>query len=123
MVLSLCIPYYNVVLAVFYCFSVKKGLLTKNFGVLLGSYVLFSYFCKRIANQRPIRKDSFIYRVFDLYYDGFKNMKLGRTLWAIILIKLFIIFAVLKVFFFPNFLKEHANGDEAGYVATQILNQ
>ncbi|MBQ3753862.1 MAG: DUF4492 domain-containing protein, partial [Prevotella sp.] len=48
-----------------------------------------------------MRKDSFIYRVFDLYYDGFKNMKLGRTLWAIILIKLFIIFAVLKVFFFP----------------------
>ena len=70
-----------------------------------------------------MRKDSFIYRVFDLYYDGFKNMKLGRTLWAIILIKLFIIFAVLKVFFFPNFLKEHANGDEAGYVATQVLNQ
>ena len=72
---------------------------------------------------QPMKKDSFAYRVFDLYYDGFKNMKLGRTLWAIILIKLFIIFAVLKVFFFPNFLKEHANGDEAGYVATQILNQ
>ena len=70
-----------------------------------------------------MKKDSFAYRVFDLYYDGFKNMKLGRTLWAIILIKLFIIVAVLKVFFFPNFLKEHANGDEAGYVATQILNQ
>ena len=70
-----------------------------------------------------MRKDSFLYRVFDLYDDGFKNMKLGSTLWAIILIKLFIIFAVLKVFFFPNFLKEHANGDEAGYVATQILNQ
>lgn len=70
-----------------------------------------------------MRKDSFLYRVFDLYYDGFKNMKLGRTLWAIILIKLFVIFVVLKLFFFPNFLKEHANGDEAGYVATQILNQ
>jgi hypothetical protein len=50
-------------------------------------------------------------------------MRLGRTLWAIILIKLFIIFAVLKVFFFPDFLKEHAEGDKAGYVATQILNQ
>ena len=70
-----------------------------------------------------MRKDSFLYRVFDLYYDGFRNMRLGRTLWAIILIKLFVIFVVLKVFFFPNFLKEHANGDEAGYVATQILNQ
>ena len=70
-----------------------------------------------------MRKDSFIYRVFDLYYDGFKNMKLGRTLWAIILIKLFIIFAVLKVFFFPNFLKEHAQGDESGYVATELLDR
>ena len=70
-----------------------------------------------------MKKDSLLYRVFDLYYDGFRNMKLGRTLWAIIIVKLIIIFAVLKVFFFPNFLKEHANGDEAGYVATQILNQ
>ena len=69
-----------------------------------------------------MKKDSFAYRVFDLYYDGFRNMRLGRTLWAVILIKLFIIFAVLKVFFFPNFLKENAKGDEAGYVATQILN-
>ena len=69
-----------------------------------------------------MKKDSLAYRVFDLYYDGFRNMRLGRTLWAIILIKLFIIFAILKVFFFPNFLKEHAGGDEAGYVATQILN-
>ena len=43
-----------------------------------------------------MRKDSFIYRVFDLYYDGFRHMKLGRTLWAIILIKLFIIFVILK---------------------------
>ncbi|MBQ8711982.1 MAG: DUF4492 domain-containing protein [Prevotella sp.] len=70
-----------------------------------------------------MNKDSFLYKVYDLYYDGFKNMTLGRTLWAIILIKLFIMFAILKVFFFPNFLKEHAQGDEAGYVATQILNQ
>ena len=70
-----------------------------------------------------MKKDSLLYRVFDLYYDGFRNMKLGRALWAIIIVKLIIIFAVLKVFFFPNFLKEHAQGDEAGYVATQILNQ
>ena len=36
-------------------------------------------------------KQGFFYRVFDLYYDGFRNMKLGRTLWAIILIKLVVI--------------------------------
>ena len=71
-----------------------------------------------------MRKRNFLYRVFDLYYDGFRQMRLGRTLWAIILIKLFIIFVILKLFFFPNFIKEHAEkGQEADFVATQILKQ
>ena len=68
-----------------------------------------------------MQKSSFLHRVFDLYYDGFRSMRLGRTLWAIILIKLFIIFVVLKIFFFPNFLKTHApEGEEAEYVATEL---
>ena len=50
-------------------------------------------------------------------------MRLGKTLWAIILIKLFIIFAVLKVFFFPNFLKQHAEGNESGYVASELVER
>ena len=70
-----------------------------------------------------MKKDGFWYRAWDLYYDGFRNMTLGKTLWAIILIKLFIMFAILKVFFFPNFLKQHANGDEAGYVATELTER
>ena len=70
-----------------------------------------------------MRKDSFLYRVYDLYADGFRSMRLGQTLWAIILIKLFIIFAVLKLFFFPNFLKQHADGDEAGFVATELTDR
>ena len=68
-------------------------------------------------------KGSFLRRVFDLYYEGFRDMRLGKTLWAIILIKLFIIFAILKVFFFPNFLKEHAQGDESGYVANELVDR
>ena len=68
-----------------------------------------------------MRKDHFLYRVYDLYVDGFRHMRLGRTLWAIILIKLFIIFVVLKVFFFPNFLKQHAEkGGEADFVMEQF---
>ena len=70
-----------------------------------------------------MQKDSFIYRFFNLYYEGFKNMKLGRTLWAIIIIKLFIIFVILKVFFFPNFLKEHAKGSESSYVAGELIDR
>lgn len=52
-----------------------------------------------------MNKQRFWYRVFDLYYDGFRNMRLGKTLCTIILIKLFIMFVILKIFFFPNFLK------------------
>ena len=70
-----------------------------------------------------MRKDSFLYRVYDLYVDGFRHMRLGKTLWAIILIKLFIIFVILKLFFFPNFLKQHAEGDEAGFVAGELVDR
>lgn len=70
-----------------------------------------------------MRNNTFLYKVYDLYADGFRSMRLGKTLWAIILIKLFIIFAVLKIFFFPNFLKANANGDEAGFVATELTER
>jgi len=39
-------------------------------------------------------------------------MTVGRKLWVIILIKLFIIFAVLRLFFFPDFLKSNFGSDE-----------
>lgn len=71
-----------------------------------------------------MNRKGFLYRVYDLYADGFRHMTLGRTLWAVILIKLFIIFAILKVFFFPNFLKEHApEGGESDYVACEIIER
>ena len=71
-----------------------------------------------------MRKEGFLYRVFDLYYDGFRSMRLGKTLWAIILIKLFVIFIVLKLFFFPNFLKSHTEkGGEPDYVATEMIER
>ena len=51
-------------------------------------------------------------------------MTLGRTLWTIILIKLAIIFLVLKLFFFPDFINTNVkNGDKAGFVSKEILNR
>ena len=63
-------------------------------------------------------------RIFYFYYDGFRSMTLGKTLWAIILIKLFIMFAILKIFFFPNFLKSKFDSDEerGNYVIEQLTN-
>ena len=34
------------------------------------------------------------------YVEGFRAMTLGRTLWAIILVKLFVMFAVVRLLFF-----------------------
>ena len=71
-----------------------------------------------------MNKDGFLHKAFDLYYDGFRSMRLGKTLWAIILIKLFIIFAILKLFFFPNFLAQHADeGEEDKYVASELIER
>ena len=71
-----------------------------------------------------MKKDGFWYRAWDLYYDGFRSMTLGRTLWIIIGIKLFIIFAILKVFFFPNFLRQHVEkGSEAEFVASELTER
>ncbi len=36
------------------------------------------------------------------YLEGFRGMTLGRMLWAIILVKLFLLFFVLKLFFFRD---------------------
>jgi len=42
-------------------------------------------------------------RILFFYIDGFKNMSsVGQRLWLIIIIKLVVIFVVLKVFFFPT---------------------
>jgi hypothetical protein len=60
--------------------------------------------------------------IFRFYVDGFKSMTYGKTLWIIILIKLFIIFAVLKLFFFPDFLKKNFSSDNerSDYVIEQL---
>ncbi len=50
--------------------------------------------------------------VFQFYFQGFKNMTLGRNLWMIIMLKLAILYLVLKLFFFPDLLKSNFKTDE-----------
>lgn len=66
-----------------------------------------------------------IKKVYCFYRDGFSQMTLGKTLWKIIIIKLVVMFAVLKLFFFPNFLKTNFENDQlrADYVLRQITLQ
>ena len=57
------------------------------------------------------------------YYDGFRTMSWwGRKVWIIILIKLFIMFLILRIFFFPDFLKTRfgSDGERGDYVLEQL---
>ncbi len=68
---------------------------------------------------------SLLRRVAGLYIDGFRNMRVGRQLWALIIIKLIILFAVLKVFFFPDIVRERTpeGADPSGTVRAEILSR
>ena len=52
-----------------------------------------------------------IKRIFRFYAEGFRSMAVGRSLWLLIIIKLVILFAVLKVFFFPDILSSGYDTD------------
>ena len=64
-------------------------------------------------------------RIWMFYYDGFRSMTIGKTLWLIILVKLFIFFVIMKMLFFPNILKRDYSTDEerADHVRTELLNR
>ncbi len=64
----------------------------------------------------------FLKKIFYLYYDGFRSMTVGKKLWIIIFIKLFFLFVVLKIFFFPDFLKTNFHNDKerSDYVIEQM---
>jgi hypothetical protein len=52
-----------------------------------------------------------ITRISAFYIDGFKGMRLGKTLWLLILVKLVVLFGVIKLLFFPNVLETSYNSD------------
>ena len=60
--------------------------------------------------------------IFQFYYQGFRGMTVGKRLWLIIIIKLILMFLVLKLFFFPDFLKTHfkTDADRSNYVIEQL---
>ena len=72
-----------------------------------------------------VKKENIVLRIWRFYIGGFKNMSnWGRQVWIIILIKLFIMFVILKIFFFPNFLKTNFSTDEerSQHVLEEITN-
>lgn len=57
------------------------------------------------------------------YYEGFRSMTVGRTLWAIILIKLAIMFLILKIFFFPATLRGMDDQEKADFITHELTQR
>lgn len=66
---------------------------------------------------------TFLKKAWLLYYEGFRSMTIGRTLWFIILLKLAIMFLVLKVFFFPSHMRGMDKEQKADYVSGELINR
>ena len=62
-----------------------------------------------------------IKRIINFYYVGFSNMRTGKTLWLVVIVKLVVIFLVLKLFFMPDILQERAGeGNEPDYIMQRL---
>ena len=59
----------------------------------------FLFLTSNMNIAQPFRK------ALRFYIDGFRQMTWGRTLWIIIAVKLFVMFAVLRLFFFRPVLQ------------------
>jgi hypothetical protein len=72
------------------------------------------------------RMASALRSAFLFYYEGFRTMSWwGKKVWLIIIIKLCIIFLLLRLFFFPDFLKSNFGSDRerSDYVIEQLTGK
>lgn len=61
--------------------------------------------------------------VWELYRDGFRNMTWGRPLIWLVLLKLFILFAILRVFFFRPAMAGMSEREKSEKVAERIMQK
>lgn len=58
--------------------------------------------------------------IYNLYADGFKNMTWGKQLWLLIIIKLIVLFAVLRFFFFKPVLADKNDEQKIEHVFREL---
>lgn len=66
-----------------------------------------------------------INKIYNFYLDGFKNMKIGVTLWKIIFIKLTIIFVFLNYFVHDKSINTEYKSfqSKSNYVYHNLINK
>lgn len=84
---------------------------------------IFVFVLSTITRIFFMQTQRIIKNIYVFYRDGFRNMTVGVTLWTLVLIKLFIMFAILRVFFFPNYLNSNydTNEDKANHVRNELI--
>lgn len=66
-----------------------------------------------MLDKVPEDTEPLVKRIWLMYYDGFRTLSpLGKRLWLLIIIKLILFFAIMKLFFFPNLLQRDYDNDD-----------
>ncbi|MBR4047615.1 MAG: DUF4492 domain-containing protein [Bacteroides sp.] len=63
---------------------------------------------------------STIRSIWNFYAEGFRQMTWGINLWLLILLKLIILFAVLRIFFFQPTLSRKSEEEKIEHVGMQL---
>lgn len=63
-----------------------------------------------------------IISIWKFYVEGFRNMTWGRQLWWLILLKVVILFVLLRGFFFKPILSGKSDDERSEYVGAQLID-
>ena len=61
--------------------------------------------------------------IANFYIDGFKNLTWGRPLWMLIILKLIILFAILRVFLFKPVLAGKSEDERSEFVGEMLIQK
>lgn len=64
-----------------------------------------------------------IISIYNFYLEGFRNMTWGRPLWILIFLKVFILFAVLRAFFFEPVLSGKSEEQKIEHVGKELIKE
>ena len=63
-------------------------------------------------------------RIWLFYYEGFSSLtSMGKTLWVLIIVKLIVMFAILRVFFFRPALADHTTPEAKSKAVIENLTK
>ena len=64
-----------------------------------------------------------IIAIYKFYVEGFRNMTWGRQLWWLILLKVVLLFLVLRAFFFKPILAGKSDEQKIEHVSNQLIRE